>query len=201
MPRIILARHGRTKFNHDGFIMGRNDSPLTAEGVRTTEALALSLIGQKVGGIFCSPLGRAVTSARIYGEKLGAPLFVRDGMAELSCGDWEGKPRREVTDSAGRIRATWFDKPPAGESYHDAEARVGPFITEIHSLNDAAPILVVGHAGVNRVFLKLVLALDPDDAMSILCPNDMIYIIEEDHTISARSAGGIQSGGLLFETE
>lgn len=201
MPRIILARHGQTRFNRDGFIMGRDDSPLTAEGFLTTEALASSLVDEKVSTIFCSPLGRAVASARIYQEKLGAHLFIRDAMAELSCGDWEGKPRLEVTGGADRIRTNWFDKPPGGESYHDAEARVRPFIAEIHSLNGPEPILVVGHAGANRVFLKLLLDLAPDRAMWIACPNDLIYFIEEDRTIRARSVTGIESRDLLFETE
>ncbi len=81
-------------------------------------------------------------------------------MCELKCGRWEGRKRREVL-SGEIMRATWHDRPPGGESYSDAEVRVGSFIRELNSSDYSDSILVVGHAGINRVFLKLWLGLAP----------------------------------------
>ncbi len=199
--KIVLARHGETIFNRDGFIMGRSDSPLTPEGLSAAKQVARLIEEQKIRTVFCSPLGRARMSTDIYTEGMGLPILVREAMAELSCGEWEGKPRSEVGDGVQLIRKTWLDRPPGGESYSDGETRVAPFIQEITSEDIQYPILVVGHAGVNRVFLKLWSSLDPECAMRINCPHDTIYLIEGRHRVMARSVTGLESEGFLFHLD
>jgi len=199
--KIVLARHGETIFNRAGFIMGRSDSPLTPEGVRAAKQVARLIDEQKIRTVFCSPLGRTRQSAEIYTEGIGLPILVRDAMAELSCGEWEGKPRSEVGDGVQLIRNAWLDRPPGGESYSDGETRLAPFIQEIQSENNQYPILVVGHASVNRVFLKLWLSLDPECAMSIKSPHDTIYLIEDRRKVVARSVTGLETEGFLFHLD
>ena len=87
--KIVLARHGQTIFNRDGFIMGRSDSPLTPEGISAAKQVARLIEEQKIRTVFCSPLGRARMSTDIYTERMGLPILVRDAMAELACGEWE----------------------------------------------------------------------------------------------------------------
>jgi broad specificity phosphatase PhoE len=199
--KIVLARHGETIFNRDGFIMGRSDSALTPEGLSAAKQVARLIEEQKIRTVFCSPLGRTRLSAEIYTEGMGLPILVRDAMAELSCGEWEGKPRSEVRDGVRLIRETWLDRPPGGESYSDGETRVAPFIQEITSENIHYPILVVGHASVNRVFLKLWLSLNPDRVMRINSPHDTIYLIEGRHRVVARSVTGLETEGFLFHMD
>jgi broad specificity phosphatase PhoE len=199
--KLVLARHGQTIFNRDGFIMGRSDSPLTPEGISAAKQVARLIEEQKIRTVFCSPLGRARMSTDIYTERMGLPLLVRDAMAELACGEWEGKPRSEVGDGVQLIRKTWLDRPPGGESYSDGETRVAPFIEEITSEDIQYPILVVGHASVNRVFLKLWLSLDPERVMRINSPHDTIYLIEGRHRVMARSVTGLETEGFLFHLD
>jgi len=199
--KIVLARHGETILNRAGFIMGRSDSPLTPEGVSAAKQVARLIDEQKIRTVFCSPLGRTRQSAEIYTEGMGLPILVRDAMAELSCGEWEGKPRSEVGDGVQLIRNTWLDRPPGGESYSDGETRVAPFIQEIASADIQYPILVVGHASVNRVFLKLWLSLDPECAMIIKSPHDTIYLIEDRRKVVARSVAGLETEGFLFHLD
>jgi broad specificity phosphatase PhoE len=199
--KIVLARHGETIFNRDGFIMGRSDSPLTPEGLSAAKQVARLIEAQKIRTVFCSPLGRTRLSAEIYTEGMGLPILVRDAMAELSCGEWERKPRSEVRDGVQLIRKSWLDRPPGGESYSDGETRVAPFIEEINSEDIQHPILVVGHASVNRVFLKLWLSLDPERVMRINSPHDTIYLIEGRHRVMARSVTGLETEGFLFHLD
>jgi broad specificity phosphatase PhoE len=199
--KIVLARHGQTIFNRDGFIMGRSDSPLTPEGISAAKQVARLIEEQKIRTVFCSPLGRARMSTGIYTERMGLPILVRDAMAELSCGEWEGKPRSEVGDGVQLIRKNWLDRPPGGESYSDGETRVAPFIEEITSEDIQYPILVVGHASVNRVFLKLWLSLDPERVMRINSPHDTIYLIEDRRKVVARSVTGLETEGFLFHLD
>jgi broad specificity phosphatase PhoE len=181
--------------------MGRSNSALTAEGIAATEALAQALDGEPIEAIFSSPLGRAAESARIYSKRLGSPIFLREAVAELSCGLWEGKSRVSVVGHTWQLRATWPERPPGGESYQDAERRVNAFIQEIRAQDRGDAIMMVGHAGVNRVLLKLLLNLDPDVAMRIRCPHDAVYIIDEEGALFRRSATGDEFRGLLFEKE
>jgi broad specificity phosphatase PhoE len=199
--KIVLARHGETIFNRAGFIMGRSDSPLTPEGISAAKQVARLIEEQKIRTVLCSPLGRTRLSAEIYTEGMGLPILVREEMVELSCGEWEGKPRSEVGDGVQLIRQTWLDRPPGGESYSDGETRVAPFIQEITSEDIQHPILVVGHASVNRVFLKLWLSLDTERAIRINSPHDTIYVIEGRHKVMARSVTGLESEGLLFHLD
>jgi len=185
-------------FNRTGFIMGRNDSPLTPEGVEVAKQVAWLLHEQGIRTVFSSPLKRAVRSAKIYTGGMGLPVLVREAMAELFCGEWEGKPRSEVMEGELLMRKNWLDRPPGGESYSDAEARVEPFIQELTSEEIPHPILVVGHAGVNRVFLKLWCRLEPECAIKINCPHDTVYLIEDRKKVVAKSLNGLKSEGFLF---
>jgi broad specificity phosphatase PhoE len=181
--------------------MGRSDSPLTEEGIRTSKELARILIPEGIAAVLASPLGRAVFSANLYAEGLGLPINVRDGMAELSCGEWEGKPRGSLTENAWNLRETWRQRPPGGESYEDAEPRVAAVIREIRSESIPTIALVVGHAGVNRVFLRLWLELSEDVAMRIMFPHDVVCILEGRDGVRVKSAAGEEFGGLLLDTE
>lgn len=181
--------------------MGRSNSPLTPEGINAAKQVAKLVQRQQIRTVFSSPLGRARLSTEIYTEGTGLPILVRDAMAELGCGEWEGKLRSEVGEGDPLIRMTWLDKPPGGESYSDAETRVAGFIQEIASEDIQYPILVVGHASVNRVFLKLWLGLDPECAMRINSPHDTIYLIEGREKIVAKSVTGLESEGLLFHLD
>ena len=70
-----------------------------------------------------------------------------------------------------------------------------------HVGRHSVPILVVGHASVNRVFLKLWLSLDPECAMRINSPHDTIYLIEDRRKVVARSVTGLETEGFLFHLD
>lgn len=195
--RIILARHGETTANRDGFIMGRADFPLTPEGSLVAEKLGLLLRNENVAYVLCSPLGRALASAKIYTNGTGLRISTRDALAELACGQWEGRLRAEVAAGKHAIRETWFDRPPGGESYSDAEPRAESVIRELASETTPESVLVVGHAGVNRVLLKLLLNLEPEIGLRIQCPHDTIYVITGGE-VEARSAEGRNTKGLVY---
>jgi broad specificity phosphatase PhoE len=120
-------------------------------------------------------------------------------MAELSCGEWEGRARDSVLGETSLLRTTWTDRPPSGESYQDAELRVASMIEEIRSLPDSRIVMVVAHASVNRVFLKLWRNLDPQVALQLRVPHDRVYVLGHGEEVICRSAMGRESRGLLFD--
>ncbi len=176
--RVILVRHGETWANREGRVLGSSDSPLTPEGIQVAEKLAQIIARESVSVAFSSSLGRALSSASIYTKEINCPILPRSAMSELACGSWEGRIRTEAAPVRTVIRATWHDRPPGGESYSDAEDRVGCFIKELNSSEYSDSILVIGHAGVNRVFLKLWLELPPEHAVRIRFEHDMVYVMD-----------------------
>ncbi len=198
--RLILARHGETFSNRDGLVMGRSDAPLTPEGRHAAEEVARLLAGQRIAAVFSSPLGRAVTSARIYTKGL-LEIQLRDAMAELSCGQWEGRVRREVTLPASVLRPTWDFRPPGGESYRDGEIRVGAFVEELRKRTGKETVLVVGHASVNRVFLKLWLDLEKSCAEKIVSPHDTVYLLDGATRVRAWSPSLGKTSGFILEAD
>lgn len=197
-----MGRHGETVFNRDGFIMGRTDSFLTSHALIRAREMGPVLAPEGISRIYCSPLGRTAMTASIYSQLLRAPLHFRPEMPELSCGIWEGRVRREIVRNSLWLRKTWEDRPPEGESYRDAEARVGPFVNELlDTLAHESTILVIGHAGVNRVFLKLLLGLHPSRAIAIRCPHELVYIIEDERTVRYRGLGWEDGEGMLREAQ
>ncbi len=195
---VILGRHGQTVFNRDGLIMGRGDSPLTPEGLTVPRALADLLASEGIGRIFCSSLGRASQTAAMYGSKMGLAVTRTAAMVELSCGAWEGKTRAETIGDHGLLRSAWNDRPPLGESYLDAEARVGSFVKELLQLPGTQTVFVVGHASVNRVFLRLWLGISEEVAIRVSFPHEALYFLRDRSEVASMGASGERHSGLLF---
>jgi broad specificity phosphatase PhoE len=198
---IILARHGETHSNRAARIMGRTDSPLTPEAVIVAEQLAGVIRKENPEAVYCSPLGRAVSSAAIYTNGLHAPVFIREDLTELSCGEWEGRTLEKVNPGSERLRSSWVERPPGGESYQDAEPRATAIIEEICSAETPRKILVVSHAGFSRVLLKILLDLKSEHALRIILRHDTVFILDSVHGMTSRSSAGRETDGLLFLSE
>lgn len=174
---FYLARHGETTANRRRVILGRNDAPLTALGLSVGESLGRILRDRLIGCLFTSPLGRARASAQILAHAVGVVPVPMNELVELACGRWEGRPRDNVLGSRNVIRSTWTDSPPGGESCQDAEARVSRAVDIIQGKLSKSSVLAVGHAGVNRVLLKIWYNLDPVLANELTQPHDLVYVL------------------------
>ena len=212
---LILLRHGETVGNRLGLILGQRDYALTSAGVASTRKLGDTIVAKYLGPsssgsrqtgmerfrgmVFSSPLGRATASAEIYAEKTGWPTIILAEMAELACGEWEGKVRKKVAPDRPTIRGTWTEFPPGGESYQGASARVKAAIDAIQAVEDVDLALVVGHGSVNRLFLKIWLDLDPAHAMTINQQHDVAYVLAGANQVSWINADGQTGQGLGAE--
>jgi broad specificity phosphatase PhoE len=177
MIMILLIRHGETTGNSQDLIIGQKDYPLTEKGISSTEKLAGIITLYNNGIILTSPLGRAKATASILSNKTGWPILIMEGMRELSCGEWEGRSRKDVAPERRFLRTTWADTPPGGESYEEAEARVNGVINTIKKIEEYETVALIGHASVNRVFLKLWLGFEPSQAMTVGQNHETIYLL------------------------
>jgi len=162
MTRIGLLRHARTRWNAEGRIQGRADSPLTAEGLAAARLWTPALAPYGFRALRASPQGRAMATALALGEGLGLTPVPAPGLEEQDFGQWTGRTVAELR--AGGLLAPqealgWAFTPPGGESRADVLARAWAALT---GLGRAHPegVLVVTHEGVIRAVLYALLGRD-----------------------------------------
>jgi putative nucleotidyltransferase with HDIG domain len=156
--RIFLVRHGAIRIDGSGkHYIGQLDLPLSQEGVRQAERLREELRYVPLSAVFCSDLDRSVATARIVAEPHGVYIDARPDLREIALGKWEGLAFDEARrlygeDVEERGRDIVHFRPPGGESFLDCTFRVIPALYDILRTT-RGDILIVGHAGVNRILL------------------------------------------------
>ena len=134
------------------------------------KGLVQNRVTLKLGRLY-PPLSRCIDMAAIVSgfEKHATTLM--DGLKEISLGKWDGKPIAEIRNEfpeEWEKRGKNFTgyRPPLGESFLDLSQRVVPVFHQIVTEN-IENILVVAHAGVNRMILCDLLNKEIDDLFSI----------------------------------
>ncbi len=154
--KIYLFRHGAVHGTGEKIFLGRTDAPLSSEGRRQAEAWRAHFSGRLPGRIAASPLCRALEFARIVAGDRAAEVEAFPAFSEIDLGKWEGRPMKEIRrlePDAWKARGQDFAgfRPPGGESFADVYGRVVPAFEKL--AGKASDLLLVCHAGVNRVIL------------------------------------------------
>lgn len=162
---IFVVRHGETLRDDDERrYLGQLDVPLSERGRRQATDLGQHL-PPALGAIFASDLSRAVETAELASGNGGPQVIARPDLREIAMGEWEGRTFREIAaryprEFAARGRDLARFRPPGGESFVDCGARVVAAFHEIMA-SSRGDVLIVGHAGVNRLLLCHLLGMLP----------------------------------------
>ncbi len=170
---IYLIRHGAVQMEGNGKrFIGQLDLPLSSEGIQQVQRLKDGFRDAQLSAIFCSDLKRSLETASILaGMQDNLTLAPRPALREISLGQWEGLTFEEVRDRypdefEARGRDMVHYHPPGGESFLDCANRVIPaFLDIVHSTR--GNVLIVAHAGVNRIILCQVLGLSLEKLFEI----------------------------------
>ncbi len=205
-------RHGETHWNKQGKIQGSSDIALTDLGVELAE---LSREGFACEGIcfdriYTSPLGRAVQTAQVIGEKTlkeetTAAFVLDDRIREMCFGRYEGLELSRLKDQDQNIvdcfsRPSRYQEDETGESYGAVYARVAEFMHEVLLPLEAEGVeraLVVCHGTVIRVFLSLIKEIPLDDLWKMRQPNCSINLI----SLSDGKFSVVRENILYYESE
>ena len=133
----------------------------------TTAGKELRNSGLRFDRIFCSTAVRARQTLECMGlisvEETDAVVY-SDCLEELSQGEWEGRPRREIYTPkviSCLNRENPFFRPPGGESQNDVGKRMTDFIKgEILDRYKDGVFLIVGHGVAFKCFIRGVLGSD-----------------------------------------
>jgi alpha-ribazole phosphatase len=170
-PMIYLIRHGEIVESNKKRYIGQTDVSLSAKGLRQAEYWQKELAQVRFEGVYCSDLTRALDTAKCVANAPESGIHVIPQLREISLGDWEGKPMVNIKT---RFPDAWEERGrhmdsfqiPNGESFLDLHTRVIPVFEQIVSKR-SGHVLMVAHAGVNRVILCHVLQKPIQDLFTI----------------------------------
>jgi broad specificity phosphatase PhoE len=164
--RILLARHGETKWNAEGRYQGQVDVPLSEVGEGQARLLGERLREVRIDRAVASPLARAARTAQLALGPEREPMLKYDsGFAEIAHGTWEGLLASEIGAMDGERLRAWREAPetvlmPEGESLQLVLDRAWPALQRACAdLGPEDTLLVVAHDAVNRVLLCRILGL------------------------------------------
>jgi len=145
---LLLVRHGETRWNEEGRLLGWTDLPLSERGRETARACRERLAGERFDGLWSSGLRRAVDTARLA---TGREAETTAALRELDFGELEGTSFAALP---APTRAALLDfegfAAPGGESVATLEARVTGFLRGL----PPGRHLLVTHAGVVRLLTR-----------------------------------------------
>lgn len=161
---VYLLRHG--KIEHDEgrrMYIGQLDLPLSEEGEKQAQLLQKVFAKTALSAVYCSDLSRSHQTAEIIADGKDIAIIQRHDLREISLGEWEGCTfadiaRRFPEQFKARGADIGYFTVPGGESFADCSKRA---VAVFHQIVCRAKgdILIVGHAGVNRLLLCHILGM------------------------------------------
>ena len=148
--KLILVRHGQTKENKRGIIMGQNPGELSEEGIASSKKLAAALKSKDIDFVVSSDLKRCVDTARILLSGRDIELVTEARLREVNFGEYQGKPYMAIT---GDYTSDLDKKFPSGESNREFIIRVTGCINDVYAKHENETVLVVGHSGTISIIL------------------------------------------------
>jgi len=196
---IYLLRHGEIAGNKGPKkYIGQTDRPLSPVGRYQAQWWSQKLSDVSFEAIYASELKRSKETAEILAVGREIPVQLKAGLREIDLGQWEGKTfpsvrRRFPSEFEARGLDFGGYRPPEGESFRDLQERVLPIFHEIVR-TARGNVLIVAHAGVNRVILCYVLGM----------PINRLFRIAQDYgclNVIEKKAGFLQVTALNWRPE
>ncbi len=114
---------------------------------------------------YVSPMSRTRATAQPFADAVTLPITLRDGLKEISYGDWEGLTREQVRDRFGDDYSRWetepaWNAPTGGETAVQVTGRASAVVTEILAAHTDGNVLIVSHKATVRLILCSLLGID-----------------------------------------
>jgi alpha-ribazole phosphatase len=160
---IYLLRHGDSRQDDVKRYIGQADLPLNGSGRAQAAGWQQELAAVPMQRIFSSDLSRSFETACIVAEGRTEPVQPLARLREINLGGWDGRSMDEVRlfnpfEYEKRGADMVYYRPPGGECFADVAARVIPLFEELVR-GVQGNVLIVGHAGVNKVILCHILGM------------------------------------------
>lgn len=157
---IFIVRHGQNEDNANGILNGRRDLPLTDLGRQQARDLAeaINAAGLTFDAVYCSPLGRAVETARVVCDVLdlkSEPVVISE-LIERDFGVMTGMPSSEIEarctpDIIKTDTITYFLNPDKAETFPELLARGHKVLAHVRTLQAKGNVLLVCHGDIGKM--------------------------------------------------
>jgi broad specificity phosphatase PhoE len=165
MATIFLLRHGETAWNIEKVFRGQAEVPLTENGRRQAQCVAIYLEEKGIETIYSSPLSRALETARIVGETIGLLPEIDKRITGLNFGKWQGRPYSEIEGEYPRDFLNYKTAPhrfrsPGGETLDQAQKRCMELLEEVGQKHPDGTALIVTHRVICKLMVLGIFGLD-----------------------------------------
>jgi glucosyl-3-phosphoglycerate phosphatase len=168
MVRLVLWRHGQTRWNVEGRFQGQSDIPLDPVGEQQAERAARLLAALEPAAIFSSDLVRATSTAAPLARLTGLRVITEKDLRERYGGLWEGLTDVEIRTRYPVEHSQWL--PPGGETSATVADRAGAAMERIaETLAPGTLAVVVSHGAALRLGAARLLGL-PEDLWGAVGP-------------------------------
>lgn len=197
---IYLLRHGEIEDSDNRRYVGQADCALSDIGRAQAGQWKKWLERKSIETIFCSDLVRSYETAEIIADGRDVGVQVEPSLREINLGEWDGRSMQAVRaelplawEERGRCIDTF--RPPKGESFVDLYRRVVPVFEQIVKTAQG-PVLIVGHAGVNRMILIRVLGMPLRNLFAIRQDFGALNLIDDGRQALQVAAINITPGNI-----
>lgn len=180
--RVFVARHGEALYESE--LLSDAGGWLSPVGRDQARALAESMAGERIAGVWTSDMARAVQTAEIVAGRLDVDVVVRKGLREFGVGHAAGTTGDP--DPFAATFAAWLDgdltaRIPGAESGAEVVERYEAVLDEIADQHRGEAVLVISHGGVMCVALSaLARNLAPSHSRDLPLPTCGIVAMEVD---------------------
>lgn len=188
MAKLVLVRHGESKWNAIGVWTGLTDISLDEKGRQLARKDGEILKDITFQIAFTSKLRRAKQSLDEIKNVIGrVPTIENAAINERDYGDLTGKNKEEVKKKYGeeqylKWRRSWDYPAPSGETLKDVYARVIPYYkSEIWpNLEHGKNVLIVAHGNSLRALIKYLENISNEEIPNLELATGEIYIYQID---------------------
>lgn len=137
---LLFTRHGQTDWNLAKKVQGKADIPLNETGKKQAKIVKEQLESEPIDLIVCSPLARAVETAKIINSGRNIPMYRAESLSERDFGEfdyegfWSYRENKEY-QKAENIQAFF--------------QRVYGFLDALSATYPDKRILLVAHGGIS----------------------------------------------------
>lgn len=163
--RVLLVRHGATVLSSEDRFAGAVDVELSDAGRDQARSLGARLASLEIAGIFASPLGRTMETARLIAAPHRIDVTPVPDLREIAHGRWEGKTRAEVEHEFAQ-EYTRYEHDPfsfsplGGETGLQVIARALPAVLRLVEQHQGSTVVIVSHKATIRLLISSLLGFD-----------------------------------------
>ncbi len=174
MGNIWLLRHGSIELPSVKSFIGQWDLPLSLKGQAQIQSWSSFFATKSIAAILSSDLTRCKQSAQLLCLK-HIPIVYDKAFREINLGTWEGQSIASIKENNAKdyaLRGQNLDtfRPEQGENFNDVAKRVQQALAYYIKQYEGKNLILVAHAGVNRVIIAKYLGLCLKNVLDIPQP-------------------------------